>query len=203
MVKEETPAFVINPSDNDESLYSHVYWNSWPPLPRCEAYESQVSSMQEQVGHLETTVASMREERDKAQTALKRLMDEVKAKEEQWASESQVSHTLFTLTLLCYCSSQVYSLSALFPHLLFLFSGVVICLYSSYMCHLSSCVTYLSSSFLSLAYSLSSFSFSTSFTHMISLHRCVIYLSSSLPFTLHQLALQTWCQSCKPLTSAY
>ncbi|MPC38537.1 Rootletin [Portunus trituberculatus] len=56
---------------------------------RCEAYESQVSSMQEQVGRLETTVAGLKDERDKAQTALKRLTDEVKAKEEQWASESQ------------------------------------------------------------------------------------------------------------------
>ena len=46
--------------------------------------------MQEQVVQLESTVTQFKDERDKAQTALKRLTDEVKAKEEQWASESQV-----------------------------------------------------------------------------------------------------------------
>lgn len=47
--------------------------------------------MQEQLAQLETKVTQVTDEKDKAQTALKRLTDEVKAKEEQWASESQVS----------------------------------------------------------------------------------------------------------------
>lgn len=47
--------------------------------------------MQDQVAQMEATVTQVTDERDKAQTALKRLTDEVKAKEEQWASESQVS----------------------------------------------------------------------------------------------------------------
>lgn len=47
--------------------------------------------MQEQLAQLEATMTQVTDERDKAQTALKRLTDEVKAKEEQWASESQVS----------------------------------------------------------------------------------------------------------------
>lgn len=58
---------------------------------RCEAYSSQVVSLQEQMAQLEATMTQVTDERDKAQTALKRLTDEVKAKEEQWASESQVS----------------------------------------------------------------------------------------------------------------
>nr|XP_045589168.1 chromosome partition protein Smc-like [Procambarus clarkii] len=56
---------------------------------RCESLGNQVVSLQEQLAKLDSTVASLADERDKSQLALKRLTDEVKVKEEQWVIESQ------------------------------------------------------------------------------------------------------------------
>lgn len=49
-----------------------------------------MATLQEQLAKAESSLTQMTDERDKAQFALKRLTDEVKAKEEQWTAESQV-----------------------------------------------------------------------------------------------------------------
>ncbi|XP_066951894.1 rootletin-like isoform X2 [Macrobrachium rosenbergii] len=56
---------------------------------RCETFSTQVSNLQQQLAKVESTLSQVTEERDKAQQALKRLADDVKAKEEQWVAESQ------------------------------------------------------------------------------------------------------------------
>lgn len=56
---------------------------------------NQMANLKDQLAKMESTVTQMADERDKAQLALKRLTDEVKAKEEQWTIESQVSWNIF------------------------------------------------------------------------------------------------------------
>ncbi|XP_071552290.1 LOW QUALITY PROTEIN: uncharacterized protein [Panulirus ornatus] len=56
---------------------------------RCESMSNQIGNLKEQLAKMESTVTQITDERDKTQLALKRLTDEVKAKEEQWAVESQ------------------------------------------------------------------------------------------------------------------
>lgn len=54
-----------------------------------------MTGLEEALARAEGENGKVKEERDKAQLALKKVSEELKAKEEQWANEAQVRRVLF------------------------------------------------------------------------------------------------------------